>query len=58
MVGAHGFGGLDLVFGETAKVLNERELVLGVVDLAAVQCRPGAVLLGLPKHVERIHGGS
>ena len=34
----------------------KRQLVLGVVDLAAVEGHAGAVLLGLPEHVEGVEG--
>ncbi len=46
MVGGHGFLRGDLTVGNEAQEVDERQLVLGVVDLAAEQGDTGAVLLG------------
>ena len=44
VVGPHGFRGADLAVGHAAQQGDERQRVLGVLDLAAEQRHPGAVL--------------
>ena len=58
MVGLDGFDGVDDSFDDEAEELDEGELVFGVVDLAAVEGDPGAMLLGVVQHLEGVEGGA
>ena len=49
-----GLGGADLPLDDQAEELDERQLVLGVVDLAAEEGDLGAVLLGVVQELEGV----
>ena len=54
VVGAHGLAGVELTFDDQAKEMHERELILGVVDLAAEEGDPGAVFLGVVQELKGV----
>ena len=54
VIGLDGLDRADLAVDDQAEELDEGELVLGVVDLAAEEGDPGAVLLGLGQQLEGV----
>ena len=54
MICFHGFHRFDFAVGQEPQELDEGQLALGVVDLAAEQGRPGAVLPGFVKQPEGV----
>ena len=58
VVGLDGLDRSDLALDDQAEELDERELVLGVVDLAAEEGDLGPVLLGVVQELEGVARGA
>ena len=56
MIRLDGVDGADLAFDDQAEEMDERQLVLGVVDLAAEEGDLGAVFLGVVQELKGVAG--
>ena len=58
VIGLDGVDGPDLALDDQAEEMDERQLVLGIVDLAAEEGDLGAVFLGVVQELEGVAGGA
>ena len=58
VIGLDRLDGADLTFDDQAQEMDEGELVLGVVDLAAEEGDLGAIFLGVVEKLERVTRGA
>ncbi len=56
VIGLDGLDRADLALDDQAQEMDEGQLVLGVVDLAAEEGDPGPVLLGVVEELEGVAG--